>query len=72
MILFVDTETFCETPINHGTHAYAEGVEVMIESWAIDDGPVIVSDRTVGEPGPISNGSSCTAVPSTGLSIARH
>jgi DNA polymerase len=52
MILFVDTETFCETPINHGTHAYAEGVEVMIESWAIDDGPVIVSDRTVGEPGP--------------------
>lgn len=52
MILFADTETFCEIPINHGTHRYAEGVEVMIESWAIDDGPVIVSDRTAGEPGP--------------------
>jgi DNA polymerase len=52
VILFVDTETFCTTPIRSGTHRYAEDVEVMIESWAIDDGAVIVSDRTAGEPGP--------------------
>lgn len=35
--LFVDTETFCETPIAHGTHRYAEDAEVMILAWAQDD-----------------------------------
>lgn len=54
MIIFYDTETYCETPINHGTHRYAEGVEVMIETWAIDDGPVQLADRTAGEEGPWS------------------
>ena len=40
--LFLDTETFCETPINHGTHRYAESVEVMLAQWAWNDGPVNV------------------------------
>lgn len=44
--LWLDLETFCETPIKNGTHAYAEGVEVMLFAWAIDDGPVSVHDFT--------------------------
>lgn len=52
MILFYDSETYCETPINAGTHRYAEDVEVMISSWAVDDGPVIITDHTAGEQGP--------------------
>ncbi len=53
-ILYYDTETFCETPLAHGVHRYAESVEVMIETWAIDDGPVQIADRTAGEEGPWS------------------
>lgn len=52
MILYADTETFCETPISAGTHRYAEDVEIMLESWSIDDGDVVITDRTAGEPGP--------------------
>ncbi|MEN4196207.1 DNA polymerase I [Serratia marcescens] len=44
--LWLDLETFCETPIKNGTHAYAEGVEIMLFAWAIDDGPVSVHDFT--------------------------
>lgn len=51
-ILWGDLETFCETPINNGTHAYAEGVEVMLFAWAIGDEPVSVWDLTAGEPIP--------------------
>lgn len=46
MILFLDTETFCETPIKNGTHRYAEGAEIMVAAWAIDDGEIIVEDLT--------------------------
>jgi DNA polymerase len=55
VILFLDSETYSEVPINNGTYAYAScpKIEVMIESWAIDDGPVHVSDLTAGEPGPL-------------------
>lgn len=35
--LFLDTETYSETPIRDGTHRYAEDVEIMIASWAFDD-----------------------------------
>jgi DNA polymerase len=42
--LFLDTETFSEVPITHGTHAYAEGAEVMLVPWAWDDEPVTVWD----------------------------
>ncbi len=42
--LWLDLETCCETPIKNGPHAYAEGVEIMLFAWAIDDGPVSVHD----------------------------
>ena len=32
--------------LSNGTHSYASEAEIMIESWAIDDGPVQVTDRT--------------------------
>lgn len=47
-ILWGDLETYCDIPINNGTHAYAEGVEVMLFAWAINDGPVNVWDITAG------------------------
>lgn len=45
-ICWADTETYCETPLKHGTHTYAEKVEVMIFTYAIDDGDAQVWDRT--------------------------
>lgn len=42
--LFLDTETYCETPINNGTHRYAEGAEIIMWQWAVGDGPVIIRD----------------------------
>lgn len=49
--LYVDTETFCSTPISNGTHRYAEDAEVMILAWAQDDPlfgemPPVVEDLT--------------------------
>lgn len=49
MKLWIDTETFSETPIKHGTYRYTAGCEVMIAAWAIDDGPVRVDDLTAGD-----------------------
>lgn len=46
MRLFIDTETFCEIPINSGTFAYCEGVETMIITYAIDDGVPQAWDMT--------------------------
>ncbi|HBQ4002085.1 TPA: DNA polymerase [Klebsiella pneumoniae] len=51
-ILWGDLETYCEVPITNGTHAYAEGVEVMLFAWAIGDEPVSVWDLTAGDPIP--------------------
>lgn len=51
-ILWGDLETFCSIPIKNGTHAYAEGVEVMLFAWALGDEPVSVWDLTAGEPIP--------------------
>lgn len=42
--IFLDTETFCETPINNGTHRYAEGAEIIMWQWAVGNGPVIIRD----------------------------
>lgn len=42
--IYLDLETFCETPITAGTHRYAEGSEVMLVAWAVDDQPVEVWD----------------------------
>lgn len=47
--LWLDKETYCEIPIKNGTHAYAEAVEVMIITWAIDDEPVQTIDLTAGD-----------------------
>lgn len=52
MKVYLDTETYGEIPIKHGTHAYAEGVEIMLWTWAVDDGPVQHYDATTGEPMP--------------------
>lgn len=46
-ILYVDTETFCETPISHGTPKYAEKAEVTVLAYACNDGPVQVVDMTI-------------------------
>ena len=42
--LYLDIETFCETPITHGTYRYAEDAEVIMVQVAVDDGPVAVWD----------------------------
>ena len=45
-LIWMDTETYSPIPIKHGTHAYAERVEVMLWAYAIGEGPVSVWDRT--------------------------
>lgn len=52
MKLWLDTETFSPTPLKHGTHIYAEPAEIMIWTWAVDDGPVGTWDVTTGAPMP--------------------
>lgn len=47
--LYLDTETFSETPIQHGTYRYAENCEVMVVQFAMDGEPVQVFDLTEGE-----------------------
>lgn len=51
MILFADTETFSSTPIRDGVHAYtdADDAELMIITYARDDGPVQIIDLTAGD-----------------------
>lgn len=44
--LWLDEETYSETPLTNGSHAYAEKVEIMLVAWALDDGPISVWDRT--------------------------
>lgn len=50
--LWQDLETYCETPLNNGTHAYAEGAEILLFAYAIDDGPVQCWDLTVNNEPP--------------------
>lgn len=45
--LWLDFESFSETPIKHGTHAYAANAEILICTYAFDDGPVQVFDATL-------------------------
>jgi DNA polymerase len=51
-ILWGDLETYSETPIKNGTYAYAADSEIMLFTWAIDDGPAACWDLTAGEPMP--------------------
>lgn len=50
--LFLDSETYSEVPIKHGTYKYAANCEVMLVQYAIDDGPPLVWDRTEDDPMP--------------------
>ena len=47
--VYIDTETYSETPIRDGTYAYAADAEVMLFAYAIDDQDVIVLDCTNGD-----------------------
>lgn len=54
-ILWLDCETYSATPIKNGTNIYAENSEVMIITYALDDGAVVTLDLTeenlqTGEP----------------------
>src|SRR5690606_32799212 len=44
--LYLDLETYSETPIKNGVYRYAEDSEILLIAWAIDDGPVRVVDMT--------------------------
>ena len=48
-MLYLDTETYQETPISFGTYRYAESVEIMVWAYAIDDGIAKVYDATTGK-----------------------
>ena len=43
-VLFLDLETYCETPLKNGTHIYAESAEITVFAYAFDDEPVEVLD----------------------------
>lgn len=51
-LLFLDSETFSETPIKDGTYRYASDAEVMIVTYALDDMDVLAWDVTSGDPMP--------------------
>lgn len=44
-ILYYDTEDFSEVPLKNGTHRYAEYAEVILQSYAWNDGPVTVLEE---------------------------
>jgi len=46
MTLWIDTETWSDTPIKHGTYRYTRDCEVMLVTYAFDDGEVQAWDRT--------------------------
>lgn len=48
-ILYLDTETYSEVPIKHGTYRYAADCEIMIVTYALDENPVSLWDLTTGD-----------------------
>lgn len=44
--LYCDLETYSSVPIKHGVHAYAEQVEVLLFTYAFEDGPAQCWDLT--------------------------
>lgn len=44
--LYLDLETYSETPIKNGAHRYAEDAEIILISLAVDEGPVHVWDTS--------------------------
>lgn len=51
-MIWFDSETFSKTPIKWGSYRYTSTCELMIATYAFDDGPVHCWDRTAGEPMP--------------------
>lgn len=51
-MLWLDTETYNETPIEVGTYRYAQTAELLLMAWALDDQPAQVWDLKSGEPVP--------------------
>ena len=49
MILWLDLETYSDIPISCGAYKYAEGAEIILFSYAIDDAPARVVDIAHGE-----------------------
>lgn len=45
-MIWFDSETYSETPIKHGTYRYTSSCELMVGTYAFDDGPVHCWDRT--------------------------
>lgn len=48
-ILYLDTETYNEQPLNKGVYSYAETVEIILFQYAFNDGPVYVVDLANGD-----------------------
>jgi len=47
MRLWLDLETRCAVPIRRGTYAYAASAEIILWSWAVDDGmPQLIAGPT--------------------------
>lgn len=51
--LYCDLETFSEVPLKNGTHAYGAVAEVMLFTYAFEDGSVKCWDRTVSTAMPV-------------------
>ena len=47
--LYIDTETYSETPIHNGVHAYAENAEITLFAYAYDEARVRVLDLANGD-----------------------
>jgi len=47
-----DTETYSETPLKDGTHAYSEKAEIMLWTYALGEGPAECWDLTTKKPMP--------------------
>jgi len=44
--LYLDLETYCDVPITHGTHKYAERAEILLFAYALNNQSVQVWDCT--------------------------
>lgn len=67
--LYHDLETYSETPLNNGTHVYAEDAEIMLWAYALGDGPVAVWDLTLD---PLMPNLLADALEEEGLTLTAH
>lgn len=54
MRLYWDIETFCETAIEDGAYRYSENAEILLFTWAVDDGEVHYWDVTLNPNPPLA------------------